>query len=565
MKFKLAVLFCIMSSLWATPSLAQVTEIETHCDLFDCYSVFEVDRNLQPFIDMEYRIPDFVTGIPDNARDYALGKFVTHKGEVSDVEIEILDAHTMKISGRIPGGTSNQWGFSVLGDTSHLNSTWWESALWQCANWSITEVNGTDRIMQPVIFNATGLVNKTADSGDFRIVDTYCNNLGNNIEYEILSNTSESVYFATFVNATANTTTKYSFYWYNKTTPMVSGDNPDLFLYANNGSHWESDGGTAVATVTTNSEFIFVNTDGSNKANFTIMEGDYATGRWDFAYDIELITADANGVGFGIGDDYIGGGHSAYQDWLGWCIFYGTGANIDFNCYDATGSDTLIDNTITGIWHTVKMNLTLPLSTTAGINVTINDNNAWYSIGGYPVDYNSIYSLRLFGSGGDIRVKNIFVSNHSFNTYTVPLSFAVSGIEYKPPDIVLYNITFEPPTPDDNDTIGFDVSVLFNFTVQNVSAIYHNGIELNGVIHEKPVNATLTFTGQELNLSGGNLYTYRGFVGQSTEVLNYTEYRVLKITALTQDQINETVTVTTVSALLLLLLIGILVYALYFK
>lgn len=560
---KVALFFIAILGLWATPSFAKITEIETNCGLFDCYSIFSIDRDLTTIKDYTYKvIGDTKVG---DKRSFDYGEFSIHQGSIKDIEIEILKDGLIKISGKIGGATKNLWGFSLLGDTSHLHSTWWNSDFEQCMNWTITEVNGTDRINQPVIYNATGLINKTANSNDFRIVNAACGLGGAEQAYEILSNTSTSVYFATFINATANATTYYSFYWYNN-TPVAVGDDPDLFLYANNGTtEWDSDGGSRPVT----RENDYLDWDSldtpANTYNFTNMTYKPTTGNWWFSYELMITQTDPNGVTFGLGDDFLGQGGGPFSAWVA-ILFDYDGA---YYCYDAThGFVTMLNPTSTNVWYTVRANTSLDSLDGGSGNLVNIDNEAWAECGNYPAGttVDSIDQLRLHGDGGDTQIKNIFLSNTSFNTYNKPLTFATEGIAYKPPDVVTFYIVFSTPTPDDDTTRGFDYDTIINLSATlNGTTITAFVLDWDGTnVSKGDMGNYADFSGSDLNISAGNVYTYRGWI-TTPQGNNVTETRTYTASTFTTDEAANQFGLDDLLIILLFVVLGIIVFIIFFR
>lgn len=115
--------------LLAIPAYAKVTEISTTCDMFYCESYYNIDRDLSVYVGIK--------NIAEREGSYAYGEIVKHIGSINDVTVEITNKNIIKVSGYIEGGTDNLWGFSLLGDTSHLNSTWWNSSFYYRRNFII--------------------------------------------------------------------------------------------------------------------------------------------------------------------------------------------------------------------------------------------------------------------------------------------------------------------------------------------------------------------------------------------------------------------------------------------
>ncbi len=552
---KMMGVFTLMFIALATPSVAEITEIETVCSMFECYSIFSIDRDIKAIEGYSYKIIGETK--KDEGRSYAYGDFIIHKGNIKDLEIEILKGNQIKVSGQIGGSTKNHWGFSLFDDRSQLHSIWWNSNYDLCANWTIEEINGTTRVMQPVIFNATGLENKTDNSADFRIINQPCFNLGSPLQYEILSNTSESVYFATFINASANANTSYSFYWSNN-TPVTAVDNPHLFHYANNGTTtWISNDGDTIVSLNSANESLQFTPGGNNAWNSTAIP-DTATGK--LYTTAKMVIMAKNFIGFSVLDNR-GGGFS-YQNHVAWIRADST----NWLCVDDSGNQVITTANLDQ-WYLITINSTIPnLTASAGNEAGINNN--WISCGRYEGGGSGVDSAEALGFNANIakaQYKDIFSSNTSFNAYIAPLFMTMKGLEFRPPADVEYRVELVNPTPEHNITIGFDTDVIINLSA-NISGIGISTFKLewNGVNISKADMGNYTeYRKADIeNISSGNQYTYVGWVSTGVGE-NSTETRTLSISVFSQSELDAGIGGRiNWGIILLFVVVSVLVYAL---
>jgi hypothetical protein len=126
-------------------------------------------------------------------------------------------------------------------------------------------------------------------------------------------------------------------------------------------------------------------------------------------------------------------------------------------------------------------------------------------------------------------------------------------------------IAYVSPTPDDNVTIGFDYNVVINVSFSNGSPILK--IELTEG-SDPPVNYTQTDLGNYVefrpNITSGKVYSYVGIIteGSSEE---RTEVRTMKVSALTQEQLDEGLGGADIQydLLLLFIILGTLILAIF--
>lgn len=103
--------------------MAKVTEIKTLCGLDSCTSVYSITgAPLSSAQGKSYNM-DTISA----ASNWPLGKLVIKEGSIRDMTITITGLATFNITGHIRPGSKNLFGFSIAGDDSHLNSTWWNS------------------------------------------------------------------------------------------------------------------------------------------------------------------------------------------------------------------------------------------------------------------------------------------------------------------------------------------------------------------------------------------------------------------------------------------------------
>lgn len=192
--------------------LATITEQETHCDLFDCYSIFETSFNIpNPNIGKTYNLED----LPDTYHK-------DHIGKIEGIQVYIIDRNHVKAFGEIQGATDNLWGIVLLGDHTHENSTWWNSSWGYCVDLTL---NGT--LIDTDLYDFTTLVklnsgrityDLTQDSGeDIRFVNTTCDNNGDLLKYDIIkwNESGDSFVNVKLDYILANTDRDFSMYYNN--------------------------------------------------------------------------------------------------------------------------------------------------------------------------------------------------------------------------------------------------------------------------------------------------------------------------------------------------------------
>lgn len=430
---------------------------------------------------------------------------------------------------------------------SPVYASWWNDDYFNCANWSITEADGIDRVYMPLIFNATGLVGKNANSSDFRIVNAPCGGGGSAIEYEILSNTSESVYFVTILNLTKNKENIYSFY-YNYSGSGV-GENINLFVYANNGTRDDfSDNG---ATHTISEGAINLSVGGThNKYIYRNIVPNLSIGKVWFSTDAKIFVG-AGEHNAGVGENTTTG----YSDY----VLRVFASSSNWYVSDNTVGDTIITPEKDGQWYNLQYNMTLPATHAKGTNISIN--GTWYGdFGAYGGNHDAIQVIRFSGHANTFGLyKNIFLSQNQFTSYLKAVVSVMGGFTQYTPPPTYCAISFIEPSPDNNATKGFDYNAVIKLlTGGTTGALYR--LEWDGTNHTLGTGYNYTPT-----LTGGKVYSYIAYCNITDKFAtgtNQTERRTLLITSSTEKELAERLDWLDMPNILLLVLIGILGYVL---
>lgn len=232
MRYLFLVLLLILLAMPIT--FAKVAEIKTTCGLLDCESYFIIDQDLTAMKGMKASITAVDSKSTSNeTMKYDYGDFLVEQGKLNNVVIEIIDKETIKISGKINGATQNLWGFSILGDDSHLHSTWWNSTWMNKKQLYFTDAYGITRPDEVVTFNLTTeeAIYNTSNSIKFIDVRITTNVTGTEVEVPsaVVNGTvafsgtdSTNNWYVIFVANTANT---YFIYYNNSgaSAPTYSG------------------------------------------------------------------------------------------------------------------------------------------------------------------------------------------------------------------------------------------------------------------------------------------------------------------------------------------------------
>lgn len=489
----------------AYPINATITEARTECDLFDCCSWFSIDADLSLLSGQEYVV---------SKNTFTYGEIREHIGDVKNLRVSVVNDHTIKVCGNIGGATTNLWGFSFLGDDSHLNSSWWNSTWNTCKNITLEEKNGVARVNEIIDINVSSIV--FTDDGELRVIEGACQESQNvTIAYEILENSSSSVRIVFFANASANANTTFAVY-YNATGSVDEGSSELFYMYEpfddaeyttnpawfiNDGT-WSATGGflnhtggSTVDSISDMNQTVYL-----NKVNITAywkMTGTRLTyihfsnktneaGNYypDFGYDI-YCDAPNEGFAFYKGDD----SHTQVNQ-----------TSQDADCHNSQFRAVYMTRINTGYWEIYND------SQDGLLLLTAQDTT-------YP-EFQYITFVGYVDLGGEHKLDDFFLSQYPFRIYTNPLDVTLGGVEHYPVTTpTAGNCTFVEPTPSDGVFVGWDYNAVINMTFDNNSASIVV-IEWDGVNRTPDVigsNYTHLTPNSSL-FSGGHVYSYIGYV-----------------------------------------------------
>ena len=536
-----ALMFC------AVPTFAAVKELKTSCDLFDCYTIFNIDsRDLTAYAGLKY---DMTKG------SFPLGSVAVHNGSVAFTKIEIINKTAFKVSGKIKGASSNLWGVGILGDNSHLNSTWWNSSYTNCKTITLTETAGKNRVNEPMEFNITGIANPDTA----RLVNAECGGGGNLQEFQQLTQTSDSIDIVWFANGTANSETYYGLYYNNKSA--ATNVNRTLFYV------YET----------------FNDGDYTNKPTWTVIDETFSaangylelTGAADYGvinsfivdYPIDLSTVQLyfHFQQTGSRLSYFALENSTakaatYVPQYGYIIYCDTAAE-GFAFYRGANTAVEVNKTeehgqcIDNVYYYVYGHR----NTTGYWEIYNVSQDGVLLLSAQDTTYTKIRYVRVtgyVGAGGSHKWDLIYISNSSFNIYDPEL---VPSLGVEEEEATMCNISFISPTPANNVTHGFDYNTVINVTLSNLTACVFK-IEWN------KVNYTLTKLGTGAsflpNTTAGTLYKYRVICAAGTTT-NTTETRTLLITSISEAEINNQITWESIPPILIILIIGFLCWLIF--
>lgn len=419
--------------------------------------------------------------------------------------------------------------------------SWFNSSWLTCRNWTVEEQDGETRSMMPIIYNATGLDGKQVDSDDFRIVNSGCDNGGYALAYEILGNTSSSVYFVTLVNLTKNANNTFSFYYNNNIANSV--EDTDLFIYANNGTvdDWSDNGAThKIDEGAINISIGAVH----NKYSYWTLPENITTGKLYFSI-MSKVFVGAGEHNIGHGQDTTGG----YNDYTTKLL----ATNGIWKAHE-TGGETTLTALKDGQWYVLQFNTTFPPGVTEGTNISINGTG--YGDFGFFPTYLDTAVIRISGHLGTFSSnKNIFMSRNAFTGYLNPVLMTTGDVE-TPPEVMI-SISFISPTPPDGDSVGFDYAFLVNLSIINNTPVSIS-LDVNGV--NTTITPLSTFYVFNPPISGGTVYTYIGWLNGST-AYNHTEPRTLVVSTYTSEELASRFGSDDLGLILLFVLLVVLVYA----
>lgn len=210
---------------------SKITELETKCDLFDCYTYLQIDNPIkEEFIDNKYSV-DLVkkdSSEPLLKADLNIPKYT--KG-IEKMDIEIINETTFKVTGKIKGATNNYWGLTIFDDDSFKNSTWWNSSWSLCRNITFNS-DLVDEDLQNfkvlLTLNSSRIdYAETQNYGqDLRIINASCNQGGHMVEHEI-DFWNESGTSWVWFNANISNEYNYTYSYYYGNPSAVDGQQPD--------------------------------------------------------------------------------------------------------------------------------------------------------------------------------------------------------------------------------------------------------------------------------------------------------------------------------------------------
>ena len=527
------------------PVMAYITEEKTVCGLFDCSTTFSIDKDLTAVLGSQFPVRD---------NQYPLGQFLEHKGKIRDINIEILDKSHIKVSGKIEGASSNLWGFTILGDESHLNSTWWNSSFSYKAEINISNLAGD-------LYNYE--VNITLDE----------NTLGNfswerNGADVRFYNGSEVELYHFNDPYTWNATTKTASFWIN-VTYLKNNTNNTIFIYY----------GNATAVTTSDPDHVF-------------QEWINETDAGDFACDNHFYAADDSGELKVYNDDtgadkfcrltvnhtapFIAEWYLKSNDVATDGTVYGHGATDDTKAYlnlrgPKHGRENDLANfdgsSVTDIYTSWKH------ATYYKVVSVATDTTDFYL---YTPNYTAIASLADEAQVGSPsgNVNQIFIGDGATNTYRMSLSIRYIMVrQYASIEPVIYigseesnlpasyfNGSFVNPTLTNGTVLGFDnTSFIINISISNNTEVSYIVLEFDGT------NITGTIQGNYAeftpDLTAGTVATYRGYINSSS-ASNATETRYLVISTFTESERDDQFSLDELTPYLLLVLVGIIVFTL---
>jgi hypothetical protein len=205
MKYYLLGLFLY---LFLIPNAEAITEIETECGLFDCYTILDLSSPvLSKDIGKRFQVDFNERKLKKSNIDLELS-FKTDLRKFKEMDIEFLTSTRIKVSGSIEGASKNQWGMRYKSDLSFMNSTWWNST-WEYRNEvNVTENYGENFTYYPITYTLTHQGNASSNCADVRIVENTTL-----LPYGITDYTSSTCDITVQINLTANQThTHYAYY-----------------------------------------------------------------------------------------------------------------------------------------------------------------------------------------------------------------------------------------------------------------------------------------------------------------------------------------------------------------
>lgn len=557
------VVFTLISMLWTTPSLAKITEKETSCDLFSCYSIFEIDKNTKALEGYTYKVIGETK--PGDKRSFDHGEFAIHKGSINGMQIEVLKDDLIKVSGDIAGATNNLWGFEILGDKSHLNSTWWNSSYNNKVNLTIINIAGETLVNYTAYLNLTRTYTGTTNFSDLAFINGTCEEISDPLNYYVsnyssnghiwlllpelgLPNMSLCLYYNSSINGVSPPSEVWnSDYLLVQHLEELATPTLDMTSYGNNGTisnnvvnnHGRIGmGKTFYDTGAANSGWINC----SDTASLKVTDDDISYGGWvRTARTYNSQFAFGKGINFGVGSDSytmaINTGYSGYTFTAsGVWSAYGSAPTANVWYY------------VVVVYNGTNINVYQDGVRTANTAQTgnLNDVNEPFGIGASTWDGGATWGYTFNGTIDEVFVSDTAISygsiNQSYRMVADQASLVVWGvIEEQPPPAYNYNISFISPTPDSDTTIGFDYNIVINVshyseavkTMVNLFVGSQNKSKTTGL----DANYT-SFNRSDFDIEAGTLYSVKAYltvVGGSNE----TESRNLIVSTFTTGEIER--------------------------
>jgi hypothetical protein len=236
--FLVGVIACLLPS-----AVAEITEIETNCGLFECETILETDFVIPPGLVNENFPIDVVEKVSNYEGITFRLNLLDQYNYLNNIDIEILDLHTIKVSGKIRGASNNYWGISVGDDYTFWNSTWWNSTWDKRQAVEMSVASGSTIANYQVGLNVTYDANMNSDFSDLRFSNSTDDGL---IDYWIEQKDNGAwAYVWVEIPDSINTTVRnmtYMYYGNGLATTLTNCENTmlfcDNFTVNSEGSKW---------------------------------------------------------------------------------------------------------------------------------------------------------------------------------------------------------------------------------------------------------------------------------------------------------------------------------------
>jgi hypothetical protein len=578
-------LLAVFLIVLAVPALAKITEISTSCGITDCASVYSISAD----------IPAISIGIKKTIENglYDYGIFNVKRGMINNTVIEITGKNTIRISGTIPAGSKNLFGFSFMGDISHLNSTWWNSSfnsyLPVIVNFTdnvaciLYPVNGTNGINTAALV-AAGLMRPDSFDTAFIYADntetsrwvmpsyrdgntTYGNNSAKTtlfLMYNGTDLTNTSMYIASagavylrnvsYANIFGcNAALKYYYEIEGKSADTFNflsvGDTP---MTANGGAIYNLSGlfGYGISYNGAGQYFMTAALTSPIQSSNSAAMSAWVLPRSQLAGDLFSIVPTAGGcvdecfwaessvpvgadtarIGCGVDTNSGGGQVVSYAATLGQWAFLFCNKNTTHNSMFLNG---------------VLVNTTTNAGTWAGATRPL-------TIGAHPNNYNT-------GSATIDTVKFYNAAQtpaYILAEYNARYGLYFGNVTTQPPVPVNCTISFASPTPDNNITLPLDsMDILINATVHTTHTI-NVSIEISGT------NYTLSYSNNNTNyapaLAAAHKYNYVIRISNLLGCINETETRIIIISGMTAAELASRFKISDlINMFLIIIIIGL--------